>query len=46
MVEYDRSQSISLAQVFDEERQASTIFRPTFKVSYLYANVYTGTTTY
>jgi hypothetical protein len=46
MVEYDRSQSISLAQVFDEERQASTIFRPTFKVSYLYDNTYTGSTNY
>ena len=38
MVEYDRSASISLAQIYDEERQASTIFRPTFKVSYLYDN--------
>ena len=46
MVEYDRSQSISLAQVFDDERQASTIFRPTFKVNYIYANTYTGTTDY
>ena len=46
MVEYDRSQSISLAQVFDDERQASTIFRPTFKVSYLYDNTYTGSTNY
>jgi hypothetical protein len=46
MVEYDRSQSISLAQVFDDERQGSSIFRPTFKVNYLYANTYTGTTEY
>ena len=46
MVEYDRSQSVSLAQVFDDERQASTIFRPTFKVSYLYDNTYTGSTNY
>ncbi len=46
IVEYDRSQSISLAQVFDDERQASTIFRPTFKVNYIYANTYTGTTEY
>lgn len=46
IIEYDRSQSISLAQVFDDERQSSTIFRPTFKVNYLYANTYTGTTTY
>ena len=46
MVEYDRSQSISLAQVFDDERQSSTTFRPTFKVNYLYGNKYTGTTEY
>jgi hypothetical protein len=46
MVEYDRSQSISLAQVYDDERQGSSIFRPTFKINYLYANTYTGTTQY
>ncbi len=46
MIEYDRSQSISLAQVFDDERQASTTFRPTFKVNFIYANTYTGTTQY
>lgn len=46
MVEYDRSASISLAQIFDEERQVSTTFRPTFKVSYLYDNTYTGSTNY
>jgi len=46
MVEYDRSQSISLAQVFDDERQASTVFRPTFKINYLYGNTYSGTTQY
>jgi hypothetical protein len=46
IIEYDRSQSINLAQVYDDERQSSTIFRPTFKVNYLYANTYTGTTSY
>jgi hypothetical protein len=46
ITEYDRSQSISLAQVYDDERQSCTIFRPTFKVNYLYANTYTGTTSY
>jgi len=46
IVEYDRSQSINLAQVFDDERQSSSTFRPTFKVNYLYANTYTGTTQY
>ena len=46
LVEYDRTSNVSLAQVFDDERQKSTIFRPTFKVSYLYSNVFTGTTNY
>ena len=46
IIEYDRSSTISLAQVYDDERQACLIFRPTFKVTYLYGNTYTGTTTY
>jgi hypothetical protein len=46
LIEYDRSATISLAQVYDDERQASTVFRPTFKVNYLYNNTFTGTTTY
>lgn len=46
LVEYDRSSTVSLAQVFENERQGSPIFRPTFKVKYLYTNSYTGTTTY
>jgi len=46
LVEYDRSVTVSLAQVYDNERQASTIFRPTFKLSYFYQNVLTGTTKY
>jgi hypothetical protein len=46
MIEYDRSSTISLAQVYDDERQACLIFRPTFKLTYLYANTYTGTTSY
>ena len=46
IIEYDRSQSINLAQVYDDERQSSTIFRPTFKITYIYANTYTGTTEY
>jgi len=46
MVEYDRSATISLADVYNQERQACTIFRPTFKVTYLYANTLTGTTQY
>jgi hypothetical protein len=46
ITEYDRSQSISLAQLYDNERQACTTFRPTFKVNYLYDNTYVGTTKY
>lgn len=46
ITEYDRNATISLSDVFDGERQASTIFRPTFKVSYLYANTLTGSTSY
>ena len=46
ITEYDRSSTISLAQVYDDERQVCLIFRPTFKVTYLYGNTYTGTTTY
>jgi hypothetical protein len=46
ITEYDRSQSISLAQIYDNERQSGTIFRPTFKVNYLYSNTYVGTTNY
>ena len=46
LTEYDKSATINLAQIYDDERQSCTIFRPTFKVSYLYANVYTGTTSY
>ena len=46
IIEYDRSQSINLAQIYDDERQSCSIFRPTFKVTYVYANTYTGTTQY
>ena len=46
IIEYDRSSTINLAQVYDDERQDCLIFRPTFKVTYLYGNTYTGTTTY
>jgi hypothetical protein len=44
--EYDRSYVVGLATVYDNERQASTQFRPTFKVNYVYDNTYTGTTNY
>jgi len=44
MTEYDRIASVNLAQLFDDERQASSTIRPTFKVSPIYENVLTGTT--
>jgi hypothetical protein len=46
ITEYDRSVTLSLAQVYDDERQITQVYRPTFKVTYLYANTYTGTTNY
>lgn len=46
LTEYERSQTINLAQVYDDERQICTVFRPTFKVTYLYDNVYDGVTNY
>jgi len=46
LTEYDRSVTINLAQIYDDERQSSVIFRPTFKVSYIYDNVITGSTNY
>jgi hypothetical protein len=45
-IEFDRNETISLVDVYDNERQKSTIFRPTFTVDYLYENTITGTTTY
>jgi hypothetical protein len=45
-VEYDRNIDVDLAQLFDDERQNSDIFRPTCKLSVLFSNSYTGTTSY
>jgi hypothetical protein len=46
ITEYDKNTTVSLAQVYDDERQSCTIFRPTFKVNYIYDNTYVGSTTY
>lgn len=46
LTEYDRNATINLIEVFENERQLSTVFRPTFKVAYLYENTITGTTSY
>jgi len=44
--EFDRSIDVNLVQLFDDERQKSTTFRPTCKFQLLYNNTYTGTTNY
>jgi len=45
-VETDRSVGVNLLQLYDDERQRSTIFRPTFKLNFVFENVYTGITQY
>lgn len=42
--EFDRNNTLSLAQVFDDERQASTNFRPTAHIDLIFFNAYSGTT--
>jgi len=42
--EYDRSSVISLADVFDEERQESSTFRITAKIDLIISNKYSGVT--
>jgi hypothetical protein len=46
IVEYDRTSDIALEQVFDDERQKSTFFRPSAKYTFIFKNSYSGTTTY
>lgn len=38
LIEYDQTSNVSLITVFDNERQSSNIFRPTFKINYVYEN--------
>jgi hypothetical protein len=45
-VEFDRSNTIDLAQVYENERQASNTFRPVTKITYLFKNTYYGETNY
>ena len=45
-IEFDRTLTVQLEQLYDDERQASTIFRPTCKISLLFNNVYSGTSKY
>lgn len=46
LVEYDRSVDLNLVNVFEEERQLSTIFRPVTKFTILFENAISGSTTY
>ena len=38
IVEFDRNVDLSLQQVFDDERQSSSIFRPVTKYTFLFKN--------
>ena len=44
--EYDRSINVNQEDLFDEERQQSTIFRPVCKYTIVFDNALTGSTTY
>jgi hypothetical protein len=46
IVEYDRIRNVDLEQLFDDERQKSSIIRPTMKFSLIFQNAYTGRTNY
>jgi len=41
-IEFDRSADVNLQQVYDDERQSSTLFRPVSKISLIFSNSYTG----
>jgi len=45
-VEFDRNANLDLIQVYDDERQKSTIFRPTAKFNMFFKNTYVGKTNY
>jgi len=46
LFEFDRSADVDLALVYNNERQKSTIFRPSAKFTLLFENSYTGATKY
>jgi len=46
LTQFVRNTSVNLAQLYDDERQFCEVFRPTFKLQYLYDNTLTGTTEY
>jgi hypothetical protein len=41
--DYQKNLSINLAEVYDRERQKSTLFAPVFKFQFLFSNAYSGT---
>ena len=45
-VEFDRTADLELEQLYDDERQACDIFRPSCKLSLLFKNSYSGQTSY
>ena len=45
-VDYERTIDVNLFQVFDDERQASNIFRPVSKYVFLFKNQFMGATNY
>lgn len=45
-VEYERYLDVNLLEVFDFERQKSTVFRPITKYSFIFKNAYSGATSY
>ena len=45
-VEFDRTLTIQLEELYDKERQKCSIFRPTAKLSLLFSNIYSGFTNY
>lgn len=46
LYEFDRSADVDLAIVYNDERQKSTVFRPSGKFTILFENSYTGSTNY
>ena len=46
ITEYDRTANVNLEQLFDDERQKSTFFRPTSKFVMIFQNSYSGTSDY
>lgn len=46
MVEFQPNTNVDLTELYDQERQDSTIFRPTAKLVLLFENQYSGTTIY